>query len=606
MASSSSWLDFTPLRLPSLTDRRQLMAAVGQQLTQLQQSALHVQQQLQAKQRLTTAAKRPRGTPRQPQIVPKPLINLHFRVWNMQYGNKAADKLTTPQQVFDLFQRDGMDGRLLIIAEAGAGKTQTMLALGQFLLKAAATDGPVPVLLDVSGWQGESFREWVIDQLWLHYRISQTCGRHWIDTAQLTLLVDGFDVLPTATQRACARALDTLLRTNMHQTMALCCSRHTIERTGINFSQFNGGIHIIPLAAQQVKDYVTGLDRADVWTGIKSSKVLQQLARFPLLLNMIVAVYESELRPVTNQNDLIERYVSTQLIDLARDYRGMKRSQVQHYLSWLAHQLAERDRTFYFEFLNPSWLPSTQGILYRLLMVLLLVGVVGLISGSPLLGLAVGLPASQIDVDSLPRYRLSLAAIGSRSWLPTLISALVASLLLALLFGGLAGSIAGPFGLGSRWASIGTAVGLTAGWLLGVIGQCIGGLQRSIQVRRFPNQDTVVAFRNVFLLLLLLGMLLSAGLATVSTVTGEGLETLVNSSALRNMVAIAIAFGLWVSHGLQYFVLRGLLLLSRGLPLGAQSFLAAASRHHLLKKYGGGYQFIHEQVREQVGKETVG
>jgi hypothetical protein len=167
------------------------------------------------------------------------------------------------------------------------GKTHTLLAVGDLLLKRG---GPVPVLLDVSDWAGETMREWLIATLWQEYRVAKTTAAAWVDQAQLTLLVDGFDHLPTLQQRKFAAVLEALLRTNPNQTALLCCRRQVMESLGLTFDQFNGGVHIIPLAAQQVKDYVLAQKRPELWPVIKGSKVLQQLARLPLNLTLLVAM----------------------------------------------------------------------------------------------------------------------------------------------------------------------------------------------------------------------------------------------------------------------------------------------------------------------------
>ncbi|MEO1070412.1 MAG: hypothetical protein AAFW95_15080, partial [Cyanobacteria bacterium J06638_6] len=105
-----------------------------------------------------------------PLVIPHRDIPINYRVWGLQFGRRENPVLTSTEAIVKLFQRDGIDGRLLILGDAGVGKTHTLLAIGDRLLKQS---GPVPVLLDVSAWAGESMREWLIATLWRQYRVAK-------------------------------------------------------------------------------------------------------------------------------------------------------------------------------------------------------------------------------------------------------------------------------------------------------------------------------------------------------------------------------------------------------------------------------------------------
>ncbi|MBE9113593.1 ATP-binding protein, partial [Nodosilinea sp. LEGE 07298] len=336
-----------------------------------------------------------------PLVASRREIPMNYRVWGLQFGRQENQVLTSVGAIADLCQRDGIDGRLLILGEAGVGKTHTLLAVGDLLLKRG---GPVPVLLDVSAWAGETMREWLIATLWREYRVAKTTAANWIDQAQLMLLVDGFDNLPTPQQRKFAAALEALLRTNPNQTALLCCRRQVMESSGLIFDQFNGGINIIPLAAQQVKDYVLTQKCPDLWPVIKGSKVLQQLARLPLHLTMLVAMTNPAEPPIQNRADLVQRYLDDRLAQ-AQGNPAQHRAT----LGWLAEQLESRPRLFYLDDLQRTWLPEPRQLLYRLLVGLAIALAIGLMGGNLLLGLAVGLMLSQIDLENFVYVRLGLA-----------------------------------------------------------------------------------------------------------------------------------------------------------------------------------------------------
>ncbi|NJL48013.1 MAG: NACHT domain-containing protein [Leptolyngbyaceae cyanobacterium SM2_5_2] len=182
---------------------------------------------------------------------------LNYRIWGMQYARQEAQVLTSYPAIADLFQSDGVDGRLLILGEPGMGKTHTLLAVAEILWqRASRNSGPIPVLVNLAAWAGEALEPWLTAYLWEEYRVCQATATTWLQTAQLTLLLDEFDALSSDRQRQFTKGLDILLRSNANQTAILCCRRQVLEAGGITFSYFNSGVHILPLAAQQVKTYV--------------------------------------------------------------------------------------------------------------------------------------------------------------------------------------------------------------------------------------------------------------------------------------------------------------------------------------------------------------
>lgn len=598
----SSLPALTPLRPPSAQDRAQLINAVSQQVTWQQQSALHARQQAQLKQKppvsIGVGARRQAASRlwQPPQIV-----TLQYQIWSLQQGQQAMQKLTAPGEIVKLFQSDSIGGRLLILGEPGAGKTQTLLLLAADLLKQARiSTAAVPVLLDLSSWQGEAWPNWVMAKLWEQYRVPENCARAWLETARLALLLDGFDHLPTSQQRACAAAIETWMRSDINQTVALCCRRQVLERSGIGFNQFNGGIYLLPLVAQQVKDYAVGLGQPELWKGIKASKVLQQLARQPFLLNCMAEFTIDQA--AIDQHDLVQRYITHQLSSAAPK-APFPVHHSQRYLAWLAGYLEGRDRTFYLESLTPAALPSGQRWLYRLL----LGGILGLLTGyfgQPIYGLAVGLFTSQFDLEAFPKYRLAVAALSWSSGLALLARSLLPGLLLALLLGGLAGLVAVRFAAGGTGFALGGLVGLAGGLLAGCLLELRTGLQGSIGIRQRPNQDTFNSVRNLFLGIIALALLLQAGLALAGLNAAPDSPAPLSPSLLKGAAATAVAFGLWASYGLQHSLIRLLLSAGGAMPLNYARFLDYAARQKLLQKIGGGYSFVSEQVRQ--GMQALG
>ncbi|MGB3135232.1 MAG: NACHT domain-containing protein, partial [Nodosilinea sp.] len=461
-----------PGQLPTAADLRELATVVGQQLV-AQRVGL-------------------------PLVAPRREIPMNYRVWRLQFGQQDNQVLTSVKAIADLFQRDGIDGRLLILGEAGVGKTHTLLAVGDLLRQRS---GPVPVLIDVSAWAGETMREWLLATLWREYRVAKPTAASWVDRAQLTLLVDGFDQLSAAQQRQFAAALEALLRTNPNQTVLLCCRRQAMESLGLTFDEFNGGVNIIPLAAQQVKDYVLAQNHPDLWPVIKGSKVLQQLARLPLHLTMLVAMTNPAEPPIRDRADLVQRYIGDRLAQV-------KGSPARHRASlrWLAERLEHRSR-FYLGDIQRTWLPEPRQLLYRLLLGLAIALVIGLVGGHLLLGLAMGLMFSQIDLESFAYVRLGLAApLGGLASLAFTCGLLGLGLGLGL---GIAGALLlSPFGYGAPGFGWAGAAGALVGWSLGLVGLLRNGQAGVMQSRQTPNQDVIFGLRNTAVLVAELGLLM--------------------------------------------------------------------------------------------------
>ncbi len=575
---ASALLQFTPLGANPVAERQALGQVVGQQIRAYRAG-------------LPLLAPPPAGGKTKD-------IPLSYKVWGMQYARQEAQVLTSYQAIADLFQSDGVDGRLLILGEPGMGKTHTLLAVAELLVqRASRSGGPVPVLIDLAAWAGKPLETWLMAYLWEEYRVCQSTATTWLQTAQLTLLLDGFDELSSDRQRGLAKDLDILLRSNANQTAILCCRRQVLEAGGINFSYFNSGVHIVPLAAQQVKTYVLGQNRQALWPRIKASKALQQLARYPLYLSMLVLMAEAISQgdaPITGRASLVKCFCEYQLQSEGRPTQG------QAALSWLAHQLEHQPRQFRLDRLDYTWLPASQRLLYRIVVGLGLALIFWLVGHNLGLGLAVGLVFSQLDLESFPHTRLSLATASGQGLGILALASAIPALLLGLGFGGLAASLLGRFNLGLPAFGWSGVIGAVLGWGLGLSAVVWGGLPQTIQSRQGLNQDVVMALRNTILLVGLLAGILALVLVLPPVLEGQPPLTLLRPERLRVLAASLLSAVLWLSFTLQQGIIRGLLTLNpkRGWPLVCQPLLRRLVSQRLLRQGRGSFWFSHGQVRE--------
>ncbi|HEY9889255.1 MAG TPA: hypothetical protein V6D02_12695, partial [Candidatus Obscuribacterales bacterium] len=85
-------------------------------------------------------------------------------------ANAVEEKALTDVSTHDLLRRDDIHGRLLILGEPGAGKTNELLAVAKTLLQQAkaSADAPIPVIFELSEWSsepGKTFADWLCEQL---------------------------------------------------------------------------------------------------------------------------------------------------------------------------------------------------------------------------------------------------------------------------------------------------------------------------------------------------------------------------------------------------------------------------------------------------------
>ena len=591
---ASILLQLTPLRANLAAERRDLRRAVGQQL-RAYRTGLSV---------LAEAGNSGRSSPSGRSSRPHPqTIPLRYQVWRLQYGQSTNQVLTSEEAITDFFQRDGIEGRVLILGDPGMGKTHTLLALGDQLLRRTEASGPVPVLVDLSAWDGENLDHWLVSYLWEMYRICQPTAMVWLQSGQLTLLLDGFDHLPTPRQRACAKEINTLLRSNPEQTALLCCRRQVLETSGIDFSEFNSGLYIVPLAAQQVKDYLLAQGCDALWPQVKASKALQPLGRFPLYLSLLVAlapVLSADASAITGKDALVQVYLRHHLDRAPNPATATERAT----LRWLADHLGSRSRSLRLDALGPSWLPEAQRLLYRLLVGLALLGIFTVIGGNPGLGLAWGLAFSQLDLEAFPYTRLSLALASWRSVGGLALVCAVPALVLGLGVGSLGSLLLARFNLGLPAFGWGGLVGAVLGWGLGLGLGLWGGLPQGIQSRQWPNQDIPMALRNGAVLFGLLALILALVLVLPAVVHGQPPLTLLTVPRLRVVIAALISAYLWFSFALQQGVVRVILARSPAhFPWAMVTWMQRCTQRRVLRQWGSDYGFVHETLRDALAKD---
>lgn len=570
--------------------------------------------------------------------------------WNLSVAHHPAPPQTLDSTIpiVTIFDQLGAGRTLLILGEPGAGKTTTLLQLAQALLHRAEADPEalIPVVLNLASWsaqpgntppsdRGQAFADWVVDELSLKYQVPKKIGKPWVDRQQLLLLLDGLDEVQPLEQGACVTAINQFQQIYGPE-MVVCSRIQDYEALTVKLS-FQSALFLRSLTTDQIHHYLNCLT-ADL-TGLRAlldrDLALQELARSPLMLNIMVLAYQgvtAQDLPQTatvaqRQHQLFDLYIQRTLARRIGPH-PYPNDQTIHWLSWLARQMQHQSQTvFLIERLQPTWLPTAyQRWVYRL--------------GAALLaGLSVGL-----GYGFLSQFSFGLLSMPYRGITETLANKLFDGLIVGTVIGlciGLALMLVPPTiktiettkwswrsaGQGLLlWAPVGFGMGWVGGALVEAVHRSLFHLPMQSLLTLFSLHDALIG--------LIAGVIygLTSGLAATEIETKiipnqaiwisatsarwfggigaifggvagwlSGLMTGLPISGLVSGLSIGFVIGIIGGGGLscvKHFTLRWLLWRSRCLPWNCAQFLNYASDRILLQKVGGGYIFIHRLLLE--------
>ncbi len=272
-------------------------------------------------------------------------------------------------RVIDQFDQLGTDRTLLILGEPGSGKTITVLELARDLINRAQQEVslPMPVVLNLSSWKGgrQTTAEWLVQELHSQYQVPKQTGSYWIKTGQLLLLLDGLDEVKGDIRDACIQALNQFRQEHGHAEIVVCSRIKDYEALKHRL-RFSAALYVQPLTEEQIHHYIAaaGAKLAAVSRALQTDTQLQELAKSPLMLNIIAIAYQGmsieDLPSMTLEerryhlfNAYIERMFSRR--SATRQYPKIK---TRHWLIWLAQRMVQESQTvFLLERMQPSWLP---------------------------------------------------------------------------------------------------------------------------------------------------------------------------------------------------------------------------------------------------------
>jgi DNA polymerase III delta prime subunit len=517
------------------------------------------------------------------------------RTWSasVKIGMQVIEQIESGTSILNVFQREDVAGRLLILGKPGAGKTTTYLELANELLDIAESDlkQPIPILFNLSSWKNneQSIADWVVAEAKSKYGVAIEVAQNLLKRKQLLPMLDGLDELEPHRQEPCVLAINQWMVSEHRPRFLVVCSRsEEYDSYNANF-QLNAAIYLQPLSDEQLAEYFQVISQPDLWQKLQQDSELLEVLRTPLFLSITllamrqISLPEWEQLATTDDRKtyLLSAYVQQMLArDIENWYYKAKpmptAEQTRHWLSWLAQQLQQESKDeFLIEGLQPTNLKNrNQQKIYN--------WIYGLIYG-----------LTENPISPVETFKFSLEPAKIRKFFQWLIIGLIGGLI-----GGLSIGLIGRLSIGLIGGlSIGLIGGLIGGLIIGLIIGLIFGLQADFASREHPNQGIFASLQNAVWITLFSIPIFSFAVFYLWQVCGiQG--SIVSALIVGIGIAIWLGFGFSGIEALKHFILRCLLYHNGSIPWNYARFLNYSTERMLLQRVGGRYRFIHRLLQE--------
>lgn len=343
------------------------------------------------------------------------------RLWDaeIKIGLKDSEPISKSTQVVDLFNRNDISGKLLILGEPGSGKTTTILKLANALINSkveSQPDYPIPVLFSLASWKPSySMMEWLTSELNSKYGVRKDIANAWVVERRLLPILDALDELSISCQLDCVHALNKFLLGEYPPLYLVVCSRNEEYESLDARLQLNGAIYLKELTDQQTYSYLNQVNQSDLWEKLTENPKLLKLVKSPFLLSIYILAYQ-DISPeqmlvsrITQEDEVLEymldfyirrmmeREVSSHTFKLRK---SPSVRQTRFWLIILAQQLEREYQTeFLIENIGLNWLDTSKSkikYIYFLVTGLAIILASGLI-GSLSAGIVAGFKESILD-----------------------------------------------------------------------------------------------------------------------------------------------------------------------------------------------------------------
>jgi hypothetical protein len=232
---------------------------------------------------------------------------------------------------------------------------------------------PLPFLLDLSTYRGQSLEDWIVAGINLTYDYASEQVRSWLVKPGILPLLDGLDRVPEPYRADCVKQIRTYRQRGRGVVIACRSRDHRLARK-INALQY---IEIVAPSRPQVQEYLTSTRAnpsalADVRAALEENDALWDLLRSPLMLNIIHFTYANrpatELRqPGIDPHERRSRIFDAYLRRMLDRHSPYTRAVTIKWLYWLASRLACRNESvLHLDRLDETWVSDEHVSLVRL------------------------------------------------------------------------------------------------------------------------------------------------------------------------------------------------------------------------------------------------
>ncbi len=256
--------------------------------------------------------------------------------------------------------------RLLILGEAGSGKTVLLL---QFALKLIAVakqdfDYPLPVFLSLATWRDEkqSFETWLEENLVAQFSFSKKYAKELAPTNNFLLLLDGLDEIPENDRKVCLEKLRIYLdkveksqTTTKNYATVILSSRQQEYFALHTQAPVRATIQVADLTPENV---CKELERIKQSQDTNAKILLNRIAENPTIAPKLKSAFEVYLAwnmaesfdfSQLNSENLVNAYLNQEIKKVEIKYNYPK---ARHYLSFLASKMRENKKGIVFELVD--------------------------------------------------------------------------------------------------------------------------------------------------------------------------------------------------------------------------------------------------------------
>ena len=286
--------------------------------------------------------------------------------FTVQEMSRPARSLRPGTRIITAYDEAG--GELLILGEAGTGKTTLLLELTRALLERTEQDEdhPLPAVFNLSSWSEKRLplSKWLIKELQKKYQISPNVAQQWINTQHILPLLDGLDEVTPDAFSACIAALNTYHRENDRASVVICCRSTTYLAQKARIT-LHSAMTIQPLTEQQIDSYLSSTSKlTELRTLLDQNAAMRTLAITPLWLSILTQVFhnngEGRDYTILPPYQSIEHNIFVLYVESVQKRSGAQQftyKATEHWLASLAWQMQfHHQRSFYLERVQPDWL----------------------------------------------------------------------------------------------------------------------------------------------------------------------------------------------------------------------------------------------------------